>query len=104
MGAGCTSLSKQQLAEIQAASNFEPREIKRLFRRFQKLDINSDGGITAEEFSSIPELAANPLAARVIELFDRDNNKAVDFADCPASYMVEYVLEYTSTLQTCCVK
>ena len=57
----------------------DPEEIKRLGKRFRKLDIDNSGTLSIEEFMSLPELQQNPLVQRVIEIFDQDGNKEIDF-------------------------
>ena len=57
----------------------EPEEIKRLGKRFKKLDLDQSGSLSVEEFMSLPELQQNPLVQRVIEIFDQDGNGEVDF-------------------------
>lgn len=54
-------------------------EIKRLGKRFKKLDLDNSGSLSVDEFMSLPELQQNPLVQRVIELFDTDGNGEVDF-------------------------
>lgn len=54
-------------------------EIARLGQRFKKLDSDSNGTISLAEFRAIPELHANPLVDRVVEIFDVDKNGEVDF-------------------------
>lgn len=54
-------------------------EIKRLGKRFKKLDLDNSGSLSVEEFMSLPELQQNPLVQRVIEIFDTDGNGEVDF-------------------------
>ena len=39
--------------------------------RFKKLDTDSSGSISVEEFMSLPELQQNPLVQIVIGKFDR---------------------------------
>uniref|UniRef100_A0A060T7P1 Calcineurin subunit B n=1 Tax=Blastobotrys adeninivorans TaxID=409370 RepID=A0A060T7P1_BLAAD len=77
MGAG-----QSQLADsIAEESNFDRDEIDRLLKRFIKLDKDSSGSIDREEFLSIPAISSNPLASRLIEIFDEDGNGAVDFKE-----------------------
>ena len=57
----------------------DTEEIKRLGKRFKKLDIDRSGSLSVEEFMSLPELQQNPLVQRVIEIFDQDGNGEVDF-------------------------
>lgn len=52
------------------STNFDPEEIKRLGRRFKKLDIDSSGALSSDEFMALPELQQNPLVQRVIDIFD----------------------------------
>jgi hypothetical protein len=47
-------------------------EIQRLKKRFMKLDTNRSGSIDKEEFLSIPAIQSNPLASRMIAIFDEE--------------------------------
>merc|ERR1711936_386877 len=62
-------------------TEFDADEIKRLGKRFKKLDLDGSGSISIEEFMSLPELQQNPLVRRVIDIFDEDNNGEVDFKE-----------------------
>lgn len=44
-----------------------------------KLDKDNSGSISKEEFLSIPQIANNPLASRMIAIFDEDGGGDVDF-------------------------
>uniref|UniRef100_A0A673VPR5 Dynein axonemal assembly factor 10 n=1 Tax=Salmo trutta TaxID=8032 RepID=A0A673VPR5_SALTR len=57
------------------------RFIKRLGKRFKKLDLDNSGSLSVEEFMSLPELQQNPLVQRVIDIFDTDGNGEVDFKE-----------------------
>lgn len=57
----------------------DAEEIRRLARRFKKLDLDGSGSLSVDEFMSLPELQQNPLVQRVIEIFDTDGNGEVDF-------------------------
>jgi serine/threonine-protein phosphatase 2B regulatory subunit len=46
-----------------------------------KLDKNNSGSIDKDEFLSIPGIASNPLASRVIDIFDEDGGGDVDFKE-----------------------
>ena len=63
------------------ATNFDAEEIKRLEKRFQKLDLDNNGLLSVDEFMSLPGLQQNPLAQRVIEILDEDKNGEVDFKE-----------------------
>ncbi|XP_040819475.1 calcineurin subunit B type 2 [Ochotona curzoniae] len=62
-------------------SHFDHDEIKRLGKRFRKLDLDQSGTLSVEEFLSLPQLEQNPLAKRVIDIFDTDGNGEVDFKE-----------------------
>lgn len=47
-------------------------EINRLRKRFMKLDRDGSGSIDREEFLQIPQIANNPLASRMIDIFDEE--------------------------------
>ena len=66
----------------------DPEEIKRLGKRFRKLDIDNSGTLSIEEFMSLPELQQNPLVQRVIEIFDTDGNKEIDFKGEINNYLI----------------
>lgn len=63
-------------------SHFDEDEIKRLRKRFKKLDLDSSSALSVKElFTSIPELQKNPLVQRVIDVFDTDGDGQVDFQE-----------------------
>ena len=66
---------------MELATNFDAEEIKRLGKRFKKLDLDNSGSLSVEEFMSLPELQQNPLVQRVIDIFDEDGNGEVDFKE-----------------------
>lgn len=66
---------------MELCSHFEPDEIRRLGKRFRKLDLDGSGSLSIEEFMTIPDLQLNPLVQRVIDIFDADGNGEVDFRE-----------------------
>ncbi|CAG2058988.1 unnamed protein product, partial [Timema podura] len=64
---------------MELCSNFDADEIRRLGKRFRKLDLDNSGSLSIDEFMSLPELQQNPLVQRVIDIFDADGNGEVDF-------------------------
>ncbi|WFD39528.1 Calcineurin subunit B [Malassezia japonica] len=56
-------------------------EIQRLKKRFLKLDRDGSGSIDRDEFLQIPAIANNPLAHRLISIFDADGGGSVDFQE-----------------------
>jgi len=66
---------------LELCSTFDIEEIKRLGKRFKKLDLDKSGSLSVDEFMSLPELQQNPLVQRVIDIFDTDGNGEVDFKE-----------------------
>lgn len=46
-----------------------------------KLDRDGDGSLDKDEFLQIPAIANNPLALRLIAIFDEDGGGTVDFQE-----------------------
>jgi len=64
-----------------AGASFDSDEIRRLEKRFRKLDTNGSGSLTPDELTSLPKLKENPLVKRVVDTFDTDGNGEVDFKE-----------------------
>ncbi|MCJ1476909.1 Calcineurin subunit B [Lambiella insularis] len=73
--------SAQTLEEIVTGSNFDKDEVDRLRKRFMKLDKDNSGTIDRDEFLSLPQVSSNPLATRMIAIFDEDGGGDVDFQE-----------------------
>jgi len=71
----------QFMAKMEQNSNFSASELQRLKKRFMKLDSDGSGSIDREEFLQIPQIANNPLATRMIAIFDEDGGGTVDFQE-----------------------
>ncbi|KAI9004135.1 calcineurin subunit B, partial [Gaertneriomyces semiglobifer] len=56
-------------------------EIQRLYKRFAKLDKDRSGSLTKEEFLALPQVASNPLAQRLLAVFDVDGSGDVNFKE-----------------------
>ncbi|KAG9015034.1 Calcineurin subunit B [Tulasnella sp. JGI-2019a] len=74
-------VASQFLGEMEKTSNFNQQELDRLRKRFMKLDSDRSGSIDREEFLQIPQIANNPLASRMIAIFDEDCGGTVDFEE-----------------------
>jgi serine/threonine-protein phosphatase 2B regulatory subunit len=66
---------------LELCSTFDADELRRLGKRFKKLDLDGSGSLSVDEFMSLPELQQNPLVQRVIDIFDQDGNGEVDFKE-----------------------
>ena len=74
--------SNSNAVESQPFPNIlKQNEIKKLKKRFDKMDTNKNGKLSVEEIMSIPGLEHNPLVSRVIETFDTDNDGEIDFME-----------------------
>ncbi|KAL2162785.1 hypothetical protein VTH06DRAFT_6621 [Thermothelomyces fergusii] len=69
------------LDDIVQGSNFDREEVDRLKKRFMKLDKDNSGTIERDEFLSLPQISSNPLATRMIAIFDEDGGGDVDFQE-----------------------
>ncbi|KAM8945454.1 calcineurin subunit B type 1 [Pelodytes ibericus] len=76
-----TKLSTRAKTPGPTGNHVDADEIKRLGKRFKKLDLDNSGSLSVEEFMSLPELQQNPLVQRVIDIFDTDGNGEVDFKE-----------------------
>jgi len=75
------SITQEEIDAMKLMSNFTEKELKRLHRRFKKLDKDGSGTLTIDEFVSIPELAVNPLLERVISIFDTNKDNEIEFKE-----------------------
>ncbi|KAJ5980033.1 Calcineurin Ca2+-binding regulatory subunit CnaB [Penicillium waksmanii] len=71
----------QLFDNIISTSNFDRDEVDRLRKRFMKLDKDGSGTIDRDEFLSLPQVSSNPLATRMIAIFDEDGGGDVDFQE-----------------------
>lgn len=78
-GVACAESSARSRSVCKLCVSVDADEIKRLGKRFKKLDLDNSGSLSVEEFMSLPELQQNPLVQRVIDIFDTDGNGEVDF-------------------------
>jgi Ca2+-binding EF-hand superfamily protein len=75
------TMGNESSLPMELCSNFDADEIRRLGKRFRKLDLDNSGALSIDEFMSLPELQQNPLVQRVIDIFDADGNGEVDFKE-----------------------
>lgn len=78
MGQGLSfDLTQEEIEDLQKGCNFtfSQTDIQVLYKRFLKLDKDKKGFISNEEFLSIPEFKLNPLAQRLVTIFENVNFK-----------------------------
>jgi len=64
-----------EISQYCCKNTFTSSEIQTLYKRFQQLDKRQKGYISEDELLNIPELAINPLAPRIVQLFVNVNFK-----------------------------
>jgi len=74
-------MTREEIEEIKKNCKFTDAELKKLYRRFRKIDVDGSGSLSLEEFMKIPELEHNPLVKRVVETFDSDHSGEVSFTE-----------------------
>merc|ERR1711934_1073057 len=78
MGQGLSfDLTQQEIEDLQQAYDFtfSQTEIQILYKRFLELDKDKKGFISPEELLAIPEFSLNPLAPRLVSVFENVNFK-----------------------------
>ncbi|KAH3759111.1 protein phosphatase 2B [Pelomyxa schiedti] len=89
MGASnSVGIRPEDLDTMMATTNFTEQELRRLYRRFKKLDTDGSGTLTTDEFLAIPDLRQNPLLGRLLAIFDKNKDDEIQFS------------EFVSTLST----
>ncbi|CAN8070268.1 unnamed protein product [Agarophyton chilense] len=73
MGANTSALLSEEIDEISRHTNLQQREVKRLYKRFQRLDRTHSGTLDAATLLMVPELAMNPLHPRLLDIFQNVN-------------------------------
>lgn len=74
-------LSIKNKSKIIFQKKVSEEELKRLWKRFKKLDKDNSGTLTTDEFLSVPELASNPLLERVLAIFDTNKDDEIEFKE-----------------------
>jgi len=81
MGQISSQLLEDEVEELSKETLLSPNEINRLYKRFKTLDKDRKNCILLKEFLSIPELAMNPLANRILVVFDKSQRKQLVFKE-----------------------
>ena len=75
-------LTSEEIIELQVhAPQFSETLLRNMFIRFMNLDDDRSGTLTCQEFCSMPELSCNPLAYRLFDAFDVNEDGHLDFAE-----------------------
>lgn len=62
-------------------SLLNPVDIDKLYHHFLRLDADGNGVIDRDEFLLHPAISSNPLAPRIMTMFDVDRSGTIDFAE-----------------------
>ena len=69
----------QGIPNMEGTGIFTKEEMSKFKKKFNELDKDKNGTIEPAEFFSVPSLAKNPLAQRVISVFDENKDGAISF-------------------------
>lgn len=58
-----------------------PDDVDKLYHSFLRLDADGNGVIDRDELLKLPAISGNPLAPRLLELFDTDRSGDINFAE-----------------------
>eukprot|EP01129_Flabellula_baltica_P017135 TRINITY_DN9404_c0_g1_i1.p1 TRINITY_DN9404_c0_g1~~TRINITY_DN9404_c0_g1_i1.p1 ORF type:complete len:180 (-),score=60.50 TRINITY_DN9404_c0_g1_i1:43-582(-) len=76
-----SNLTEEEIQLLKEESSFSDEELRKLHRRFKKLDVDGSGTLTIDEFMKIPDLAMNPLLERILQIFDENKDNAIQFTE-----------------------
>eukprot|EP00732_Lithocolla_globosa_P007624 Lithocolla_globosa_v1_NODE_9925_length_654_cov_164.742905.p1 type:complete len:174 gc:universal NODE_9925_length_654_cov_164.742905:577-56(-) len=73
--------NQSAIDEMVEKTGFNEKELSQLMARFKKLDTDQSGALSPKEFLQLTQVQNNPLAKRVIEIFDEDGGGDIDFQE-----------------------
>ncbi|XP_008299489.1 calcineurin B homologous protein 2 [Stegastes partitus] len=80
MGSSSSDMSHiPDAQELMQETGFSAAHLARLHERFEFLDKDDRGELSPEDFSTVSELAMNPIGDRIIAAFFSPGQQAVDF-------------------------
>lgn len=63
-------------------------DVDKLYHSFLRIDSDGNGVIERHELMLIPQIACNPLARRLLEIFDTDNSGDINFGEFVAGLAI----------------
>jgi Ca2+-binding EF-hand superfamily protein len=72
-------MAKEDIAHVRRGTPFTEDELVALSLRFERLDRDRTGTLSAEELLAIPEFAMNPLAPRVLQVLGLQDAAELNF-------------------------
>lgn len=84
MGGAAANLRKEEIAELMRATqcNLHPvsqKELKRVYRRFLRLDQGAKGYVSVDDLQTLQELADHPLGDRIARMLAPGVQDHIDF-------------------------
>lgn len=58
-----------------------PDDVDKLYHHFLRIDADGNGVIDRQELMTLPSVSGNPLAGRLLELFDTDQSGDINFGE-----------------------
>jgi len=59
----------------------KPNHIKKVYKRFQEIDVDGSGSIDREEFAAALEITDETIANRMFEVFDMDGSNSIELKE-----------------------
>lgn len=79
MGGAAANLKKEEIAELMRSTQFSQKELKRVYRRFQRLDQAAKGYVSVDDLQTIQELSNHPLGDRIARMLAPGIQDHIDF-------------------------
>lgn len=58
-----------------------PDDVDKLYHSFLRLDADGNGVIDRDELLELPSIKGNPLASRLLQIFDTDESGDINFSE-----------------------
>ena len=79
MGGAAANLRKEEIAELMRSTQFSQKELKRVYRRFLRLDQGAKGYVSVDDLQTLQELANHPLGDRIARMLAPGVQDHIDF-------------------------
>lgn len=96
-GKQSVQLSQEENEEVATKTGFTRPQINKLYHRFTLLDKDSKGYLSRDDLLAIPELAINPLADKIVNLFLPIDAPGTDSAECSFTKFCEILSHFRPT-------
>ena len=78
-----------------------PEDVEKLYHQFLRIDRDGNGVIDRSELLELEAIKGNPLAARLLELFDTDNSGDLNFSEFVAGLAIFSARSSSATKLRC---